>query len=118
MIHGEEVLEEKLYLIKEGSIALTKKLTPFNPQLDKTQPKVLVSQTLLNLNAGEIFGGEGLLTKSLRFNAIVTSRTCRVLCVTYKDFSFEYKRCLNSVRNLFSFRNEFLQQRVKELKVH
>jgi len=94
-------------------VALTKKLTT----LDEIQQKKRVATSLLDLAEGKIFGGEFLLTTPLRFNAVVTSKTCDVLCVSYKDFSFEYKRCIKSLTDLFKYRNQYLISRVRKLKL-
>ena len=101
VIHSEDQVGDKIYLIKSGTVSLTKKLT----RLDEIEQKKRVATNLIDLVEGKIFGGEFLLTKPLRFNAVVTSKTCDVFCVSYKDFFFEYKRCIKSITELFKYRN-------------
>ena len=48
---------------------------------------------------------------------MVTSKTCDVLAVSYKDFSFEYKRCVKELTNLFQQRNLYLISRARKLKL-
>ena len=65
IVSNETKVSEKLYLIKSGSIALTKRLSQIN-ELDQ---KVLKPERLLNLQEGEFFGGDFLLDRTMLVNA-------------------------------------------------
>lgn len=73
-------------------------------------PKVR-QEKVLNIEAGSIFGENGLIFDEENSYTIRAMTPVVVLAITYNDLRREFKRLLPGLCDFFQKRNEFLQER-------